>query len=61
MAKTRRNREKLPEIHNAKEIYLRLFRYAWKYKYVFMTSIFALVVLSVSNTGFLALIKEVTD
>lgn len=61
MAKTRRNKEKLPEIHNAKEIYLRLFRYAWKYKYVFMTSIFALVILSVSNTGFLALIKEVTD
>lgn len=61
MAKTRRNKEKLPEIHNAKAIYLRLFRYAWKYKYIFMTSILSLVVLSISNTGFLALIKEVTD
>lgn len=61
MAKTRRNKEKLPEIQNAKAIYLRLFRYAWKYKYVFMTSILALVVLSLSNTAFLALIKEVTD
>lgn len=61
MAKPRRNKEKLPEIQNAKAIYLRLFRYAWKYKYVFMTSILALVVLSLSNTAFLALIKEVTD
>jgi subfamily B ATP-binding cassette protein MsbA len=61
MAKSTRNKQQLPEIHNAKEIYLRLFRYAWKYKYVFVTSIFALVVLSASNTGFLALIKEVTD
>lgn len=61
MAKTRRNKEKLPEIQNAKAIYLRLFRYAWKYKFVFMTSILALVILSLSNTAFLALIKEVTD
>lgn len=61
MAKTRRNKEKLPEIQNAKAIYLRLFRYAWKYKYVFMASILALVILSLSNTAFLALIKEVTD
>ncbi len=61
MAKSRRNKEALPEIKNAKELYLRLFRYAWRYKYIFVTSILALVVLSASNTGFLALIKEVTD
>ena len=61
MAKSRRNKEALPEIRNAKEIYLRLFHYAWRYKYVFMASILSLVVLSASNTGFLALIKEVTD
>lgn len=61
MAKSRRNKEALPEIRNAKELYLRLFRYAWRYKYVFMASILSLVVLSASNTGFLALIKEVTD
>lgn len=61
MAKNRRNKEKLPEIHNAKAIYLRLFRYAWQYKFIFMTSILALVILSLSNTAFLALIKEVTD
>jgi len=61
MAKSRRIKEKLPEISNAKETYLRLFRYAWRYKYVFIVSILSLVILSASNTGFLALIKEVTD
>jgi len=61
MAKPRRNKEKLPEIQNAKAIYIRLFCYAWEYKFVFMTSILALVILSASNTAFLALIKEVTD
>ncbi len=61
MAKSRRNKEKLPEISNAKELYLRLFHYAWRYKYVFVTSILSLVVLSASNTGFLALIKQITD
>lgn len=61
MAKPRRSKEKSPEISNAKEIYLRLFRHAWRYKYVFLTSILSLVVLSASNTGFLALIKQVTD
>lgn len=60
MAKSKRNKE-IPEVQNAKAIYMRLFKYAWKYKYVFMTSILALLILSVSNTGFLALIKQVTD
>ena len=61
MAKSGRIKEKLPEISNAKELYLRLLRYAWRYKYLFVTSILSLVVLSASNAGFLALIKEVTD
>ncbi|MDP1597136.1 MAG: lipid A export permease/ATP-binding protein MsbA [Methylotenera sp.] len=61
MTKVRRNKQNLPEISNAKALYLRLFRYAWRYKYVFITSILSLVVLSASNTGFLALIKQVTD
>lgn len=61
MAKSRRNKEQLPEIANAKATYLRLFRYAWRYKYVFVASILSLVILSASNTGFLALIKQVTD
>ncbi len=61
MVKPKRSKEKLPEVQNAKAIYLRLFRHAWKYKYVFIASILALVILSLSNTAFLALIKEVTD
>ncbi|MBM3351340.1 MAG: lipid A export permease/ATP-binding protein MsbA [Betaproteobacteria bacterium] len=61
MGKSRHNKEALPEVKNAKEISLRLFRYAWRYKFVFMASILSLVILSLSNTGFLALIKEVTD
>lgn len=48
-------------IPNAKELYLRLFRYAWRYKLIFIVSIASLVLLSASNTGFLAIIKQVTD
>ncbi len=48
-------------IPNAKEIYLRLFRYAWRYKFIFLASILSLVLLAATNTGFLAMIKQVTD
>ena len=61
MAKLKRTKHKLPEITNAKVLYLRLLRYAWRYKVIFIVSILSLVVLSASNTGFLALIKQVTD
>jgi len=61
MAKSRRNKESQPEISNAKELYLRLFRYAWRYKFVFVASILSLALLSASNTAFLAMIKQVTD
>ena len=61
MSKSIRNKEKLPHIANAKMLYLRLLRYAWKYKLVFMLGILSLIVLSVTNTGFLATIKQVTD
>lgn len=40
---------------------MRLLRYAWRYKLVFMLAILALVVLSATNTGFLVTIKQVTD
>ncbi len=60
MAKPRRNKQKLPEISNAKETYLRLFRYAWRYKYVFIVCILSLFIISAFNTGFLALNKDVT-
>lgn len=46
---------------NSKILYMRLFRYAWKYKAVFLGGIFGLVILSATNTAFLATIKQVTD
>lgn len=61
MSKSLRRKEAIPHVANAKLLYLRLFRYAWRYKIYFLISIFALIVLSASNTGFLALIKKVTD
>lgn len=48
-------------VPNAKVLYLRLFHYAWQYKYVFIVSIVALMLLAGSNTAFLALIKQITD
>lgn len=48
-------------IANTKTLYVRLFGYAWKYKTVFLGGILGLVVLSATNTAFLATIKQVTD
>lgn len=57
----KRSKENLPEFTNAKLLYKRLFRYAWRYKFVFLAAILSLAIVSVTNTGFLALIKRVTD
>lgn len=46
---------------NTKKLYLRLFEYAKTHWLMFSISILALVVLSATNTGFLATIKMVTD
>tara|TARA_B100000035_G_scaffold315484_1_gene336981 strand:- start:36915 stop:38660 length:1746 start_codon:yes stop_codon:yes gene_type:complete len=46
---------------NFKTIYLRLLSYALKYKFILSLSIFSLLVLALTNTGFLALIKKITD
>lgn len=46
---------------SAKVLYLRLLRYAWRYKLVFGLSVVSLIILSATNTGFLAAIKQVTD
>ena len=46
---------------NSKILYLRLFRYAWKYKFVFLCGILALAVFSATNAAFLAAIKQITD
>jgi ATP-binding cassette, subfamily B, bacterial MsbA len=59
--KSRRKKHEKVYIADAKALYLRLLKYAWTYKNVFFISILALVVLSATNTGFLATIKQVTD
>ena len=51
----------LPKIHNAKVLFKRLMAYAWHYKWVFLISILSLIILSATNTGFLAAIKKITD
>lgn len=51
----------IPSGQNAVTLYMRLLKYAWRYKLVFLLSIVALVVLSATNTGFLVTIKQVTD
>ena len=61
MSKSSRKNEQVPQIHNAKALYLRLFRYAWVYKVFFFISIISIAALAASNTAFLALIKQVTD
>lgn len=60
MSKSKLKRPHVP-ITSAKALYFRLLGYAWRYKFVFGGSILALVVLSASNTAFLATIKQVTD
>ncbi len=44
-----------------KKIYSRIFKYALKYKLTLFISIFSLLILALTNTGFLALIKKITD
>lgn len=61
MSKSSRNKEKPVHVANAKVLYLRLFRYAWRYKAFFAISIISIAILSASNTAFLAVIKQVTD
>lgn len=61
MSKRSRNKSAQPQIHNAKALFLRIFSYAWRHKYIFLVTIFATAVLSLSNTAFLAMIKKVTD
>lgn len=44
-----------------KKIYSRVFNYALKYKWTLSISIFSLIILALTNTGFLVLIKKITD
>lgn len=61
MSKSSRKHDKTVPVANAKALYLRLFRYAWQHRVAFFITIIATAILSASNTGFLALIKKVTD
>ena len=58
MSKEQTTKVTLPEF---KKIYSRVFNYALKYKWTLSISILSLVVLALTNTGFLALIKKITD
>jgi ATP-binding cassette, subfamily B, bacterial MsbA len=61
MSKRLRKHNALSETHNAKALFLRLFSYALRYRYLLVLTILATAVLSLSNTAFLAMIKKVTD
>lgn len=61
MSNREHKKHPIPHIVNAKALYLRLLRYAWRYKFLFFVTLIATAILSLSNTAFLALIKEVTD
>lgn len=61
MSKSKLSRRPNSQVASVKLLYLRLLKYAWRYKFVFAGSIFAMVILSATNTGFLAVIKQVTD
>ena len=58
MSKEQTTKVTLPEF---KKIYSRVFNYALKYKWTLSISILSLVFLALTNTGFLALIKKITD
>ena len=51
----------LPPVEDAKSLYLRLLNYSKRYWVAFVVSVFALSIYSATNTGFLAVIKKVTD
>lgn len=61
MSKSSRKKHQRRPVQNAKALFFRIFSYAWRHKYVLIISIFAKAALSLSDTAFLALIKEVTD
>jgi len=46
---------------NLKYLYKRLFKYTWQHKFILLLSIISLVILSLTNTAFLVIIKKITD
>ena len=61
MSKSSRNKVAHHPIANAKALYFRLLKYVWRFKSVFALALLFLIILSATNTGFLATIKQVTD
>lgn len=61
MSKRKSKKKSLPEVKNPGVLYKRLIKHAWRYKFVFLAAVLSLTILSLSNTGFLAVIKKVTD
>lgn len=61
MSKSYRTKAQPLPIANAKSLYFRLLKYVWRFKGVFAIAILFLIILSATNTGFLATIKQVTD
>jgi len=60
MAKTIKNITASQSI-NFRYLYKRLFKYTWQHKFILSLSLISLVVLSLTNTAFLAIIKKITD
>lgn len=58
---SRRQKYEQTKIINPGKLYRRLIAYAWQFKLHFLVSMVATVILSTSNTAFLALIKKITD
>ncbi|MCX7190736.1 MAG: ABC transporter transmembrane domain-containing protein, partial [Candidatus Methylopumilus sp.] len=46
---------------NFRYLYKRLFKYTWQHKFILSLSLVSLIVLSLTNTAFLAIIKKITD
>ncbi len=61
MSKSYRIQAHSQPIANAKSLYFRLLKYVWRFKGIFAIAILFLIILSATNTGFLATIKQVTD
>jgi subfamily B ATP-binding cassette protein MsbA len=61
MSNSLATKTKKHHIANAKVLYMRLLRYAWRFKTVFAMSILAAIVFSATSSGFLYAIKRVTD
>ena len=50
-----------PQSINLQYLYKRLFKYTWQHKFILSLSLISLVVLSLTNTAFLVIIKKITD